>query len=140
MPTTTKKYTREKLAKLIDIYDALKKNWTKPQEGYCDKEGMFNLDLEDMFDMTHSSMLSLSKVPQDKDFLTLQREDPMSSSLTGVDQKKKKAEEQKAAAEKWKRDLAAQARKMKLDAEVTQLMEVAVMRLEVDGSSSETNN
>ncbi|KAG0710276.1 hypothetical protein GWK47_023148 [Chionoecetes opilio] len=74
-----------------------------------------------------------SKVPQeDKDFLTSQREDRMSSSLAGVDQKtvKKKAE-------KRKRDLAALARKTKSDAKVTQLMEV--VHLEADGSSIETN-
>ncbi|KAG0722334.1 hypothetical protein GWK47_006091 [Chionoecetes opilio] len=94
---------------------------------------MFKSDLKDVFDVAHSSALASCKVPQeDKDFLTSQREDRMSSSLAGVDQKtvKKKAE-------KRKRNLAAQARKTKSDAKVTQLMEV--VHLEADGSSTETN-
>ena len=128
IPTTTKKYAGEKLVKLINTYDALRKNRTKPQEGYHYKEAMFKSDMEEIFDVADSSMLSSSKVPQeDMDFFTLQREDQMLSSLAGVDQKN----------EKQKRDLAAKARKMKSDAGVTQLMKVA--HLEADGSSTETN-
>lgn len=132
LPTTTKKYAGEKLMKLIDTYEAFKKNRTKPQEGYRYKEDMFKSDLEDVFDIAHSSVLA-SKIPQeDKDFLISQREDRMSSSLAGVDQQTKKKK-----AEKRKRDLAVQARKTKSDTEVRQFMEVA--RLEAGSSSNETN-
>ena len=36
------------LTKLVNIYDPLKKNWTKPQEDYCYGERMFKSDLEDV--------------------------------------------------------------------------------------------
>lgn len=93
---------------------------------------MFKSDLKDVFDVAHSFLLSFSEVPQeDKDFLASQKEDQVSSSLAGVVQKNMEENE------KQKRYLAGQAGRMKLDAEVTQLMKVTC--LQVDGSSTETN-
>ncbi len=52
------------------------------------KRDIFVADLEELFDIGHSKVMSMSDIPdEDKEFLESQREELAQSSMGGVDQK-----------------------------------------------------
>ena len=75
-----------KLQKLFDQYRNLRKSRLKRTEGSELKATLIKSDLNELFDISRKDALSIMKNPEDKQFLKMQRQDPSSFSVSGIDQ------------------------------------------------------
>ncbi|KAG0724984.1 hypothetical protein GWK47_004858 [Chionoecetes opilio] len=86
IPTTTVIHAGTKLSKLVKAYNDLKKNKNKDRPKHRMDEEIFKGDLQEIFDLAHSSSLQRADVKdEDKEFLRSQREDRGESSMAGID-------------------------------------------------------
>ncbi|KAG0722559.1 hypothetical protein GWK47_044286 [Chionoecetes opilio] len=86
IPTTTVIHASTKLSKLVKAYNDLKKNKNKDRPKHRMDEEIFKGDLQEIFDLAHSSSLQWADVKdKDKEFLRSQREDRGESSMAGID-------------------------------------------------------
>ncbi|KAG0711437.1 hypothetical protein GWK47_020605 [Chionoecetes opilio] len=86
IPTTTVIRAGTKLSKLVKAYNDLKKNKNKDRPKHRMDEEIFKGDLQEIFDLAHSSSLQRADVmDEDKEFLRSQREDRGESSMAGID-------------------------------------------------------
>ncbi|KAG0717634.1 hypothetical protein GWK47_054035 [Chionoecetes opilio] len=86
IPTTTVIRAGTKLSKLVKAYNDLKKNKNKDRPKHLMDEEIFKGDLQEIFDLAHSSSLQRADVKdEDKEFLWSQREDRGESSMAGID-------------------------------------------------------
>lgn len=86
IPTTTFAHAQTKLKKLVESYDKLKKTKNMLSDRHRMQEDIFKRDLEDIFDIAHSTALECPDVLDvDKEFLRRQREDRSETSMSGVD-------------------------------------------------------
>ncbi|KAG0722968.1 hypothetical protein GWK47_043521 [Chionoecetes opilio] len=85
IPTTTVIHAGTKLSKLVKAYSDLKKNKNKDRPKHRMDEEIFKGDLQEIFDLAHSSSLQRADVKdEDKEFLRSQREDRGESSMAGI--------------------------------------------------------
>ncbi|KAG0727298.1 hypothetical protein GWK47_004022 [Chionoecetes opilio] len=83
---TTEIHAGTKLSKLVKAYNDLKKNKNKDRPKHRMDEEIFRGDLQEIFDLAHSSSLQRADVKdEDKEFLLSQREDREESSMAGID-------------------------------------------------------
>ena len=75
-----------KLRKLFDQYRSLGKRRLKRTEGSEIKATLAKSDLKELFDISRKDVLSIMKSPEDKQFLEVQRQDPSSFRVSGIDQ------------------------------------------------------
>ncbi|KAG0699629.1 hypothetical protein GWK47_025770 [Chionoecetes opilio] len=76
IPTTTVIHAGTKLSKLVKAYNDLKKNKNKDRPKHRMDEEIFKGDLQEIFDLAHSSSLQRADMKdEDKEFLRSQRED-----------------------------------------------------------------
>ena len=74
------------MLKLVEAYNDLNKNKKKDRSKHSMDEKIFREDLQEIFDIAHSSSLQRSDVKdKDKEFLRSQREDRGELSMTGID-------------------------------------------------------
>ena len=86
IPTTRCVHAQTKLKKLVESYERPKKTKNAVGDRYRMHEDVFKNDLEDIFDIAHSTALKRTDVLDvDKEFLRQQREDRSGASLGGVD-------------------------------------------------------
>ncbi|KAG0727484.1 hypothetical protein GWK47_034566 [Chionoecetes opilio] len=86
IPTTTVIHAGTKLSKLVKAYNDLKKNKNKDRPKHRMDEEIFKGDVQEIFDLAHSSSLQRADVTdEDKEFLRSQREDRGESSMAGID-------------------------------------------------------
>ncbi|KAG0716602.1 hypothetical protein GWK47_009284 [Chionoecetes opilio] len=86
IPTTTVIHAGTKLSKMVKAYNDLKKNKNKDRPKHRMDEEIFKGDLQEIFDLAHSSSLQWADVKdEDKEFLRSQREDRGESSMAGID-------------------------------------------------------
>ncbi|KAG0719245.1 hypothetical protein GWK47_050879 [Chionoecetes opilio] len=86
IPTTTVIHAGTKLSKLVKAYNDFKKNKNKDRPKHRMDEEIFKGDLQEIFDLAHSSSLQRADVKdEDKEFLRSQREDRGESSMAGID-------------------------------------------------------
>ena len=97
IPTQRIDSGERKLKKLYDEYQLLKVNRTKAYESCRFKEQMFKDDLMELFDLATKNALDIMTNNEDRQFLTMQREDVTSSSMAGVDRNLAEREARKRA-------------------------------------------
>ncbi|KAG0720236.1 hypothetical protein GWK47_048928 [Chionoecetes opilio] len=85
IPTTTVIHAGTKLSKLVKAYNDLKKNKNKDRPKHRMDEEIFKGDLQEIFDLAHSSLQRADVKDEDKEFLRSQREDRGESSMAGID-------------------------------------------------------
>ncbi|KAG0716566.1 hypothetical protein GWK47_009362 [Chionoecetes opilio] len=85
IPTTTVIHAGTKLSKLVKAYNDLKKNKNKDRPKHRMDEEIFKGDLQEIFDLAHSSFQRADVKDEDKEFLRSQREDRGESSMAGID-------------------------------------------------------
>ncbi|KAG0713611.1 hypothetical protein GWK47_015836 [Chionoecetes opilio] len=84
--TITVIHAGTKLSKLVKAYNDLKKNKNKDRPKHRMDEEIFKGDLQEIFNLAHSSSLQRADVKdEDKEFLRSQREDRGESSMAGID-------------------------------------------------------
>ncbi|KAG0726254.1 hypothetical protein GWK47_036984 [Chionoecetes opilio] len=88
-------WVKKKILKLYEEYGALAKSKSRKTETEEMKRCIFRDSLEDMFDIVHSKAMEAKIPEEDKAFLEAQREDRQSCSMAGVDEKLKRATEEK---------------------------------------------
>ena len=64
----------------------MRKSRLKRTEGSELKATLIKSDLNELFDISRKDALSIMKNPEDKQFLKMQRQDPSSFSVSGIDQ------------------------------------------------------
>ena len=133
IPTTTCVHAQTKLKKLVEAYERLKKTKNMVGDRHRMREDIFKGDLEEIFDIAHSTALERTDVLDiDKEFLRRQREDRSGASLGGVDV---------VFAKKKERTTQRQDRQVRLrqraSADATKLMEKSQISFD---SSSESNS
>ena len=74
-----------KLRKLFDQYRSLRKRRLKRTEGSEINATLAKSDLKELFDISRKDVLSIMKSPEDKQFLEVQRQDPSSFRVSGID-------------------------------------------------------
>ncbi|KAG0723762.1 hypothetical protein GWK47_042002 [Chionoecetes opilio] len=85
IPTTTVIHAGTKLSKLVRRTMTSRRTRTRQAENRMDEE-IFKGDLQEIFDLAHSSSLQRADVKdEDKEFLRSQREDRGESSMAGID-------------------------------------------------------
>ncbi|KAG0727299.1 hypothetical protein GWK47_004023 [Chionoecetes opilio] len=94
-PTSDVSWVKKKILKLYEEYGALAKSKSRKTETEEMKRCIFRDSLEDMFDIVHSKAMEAKVPEEDKAFLEAQREDRQSCSMAGVDEKLKRATEEK---------------------------------------------
>ncbi|KAG0717858.1 hypothetical protein GWK47_053608 [Chionoecetes opilio] len=94
IPTSDVSWVK-KILKLYEEYGALAKSKSRKTETEEMKRCIFRDSLEDMFDIAHSKAMEAKIPEEDKAFLEAQREDRQSCSMAGVDEKLKRATEEK---------------------------------------------
>ncbi|KAG0717195.1 hypothetical protein GWK47_054949 [Chionoecetes opilio] len=95
IPTSDVSWVKKKILKLYKEYGALAKSKSRKTETEEMKSCIFRDSLEDMFDIAHSKAMEAKIPDEDKAFLEAQREDRQSCSMAGVDEKLKRATEEK---------------------------------------------
>ncbi|KAG0700150.1 hypothetical protein GWK47_025682 [Chionoecetes opilio] len=95
IPTLDVSWMKKKILKLYEEYGALAKSKSRKTETEEIKRCIFRDSLEDMFDIAHSKAVEAKIPEEDKAFLEAQREDRQSCSMAGVDEKLKRATEEK---------------------------------------------
>ncbi|KAG0718982.1 U2 small nuclear ribonucleoprotein B'' [Chionoecetes opilio] len=85
IPTTTVIHAGTKLSKLVKAYNDLKKNKNKDRPKHRMDEEIFKGDLQEIFNLAHSSLQRADVKDEDKEFLRSQREDRGESSMAGID-------------------------------------------------------
>lgn len=85
IPTQRIDNAERKLKKLYDEYLLLKKHRGSQLDSCQMKEGIFQADLEELFDISTKNAAEVMKNDEDKVFLRLQQEDPLSCSMSGID-------------------------------------------------------
>jgi hypothetical protein len=85
IPTQRIDSGEQKLRKLYDEYKLLKKNRTAAWDGCKIKSEMFKDKLCELFNIATNNAMTTVTVEEDKQFLTMQREDVTSSSMGGID-------------------------------------------------------
>ncbi|KAG0726610.1 hypothetical protein GWK47_036181 [Chionoecetes opilio] len=100
LPTSTLRYNKAKLLKLVEAYEGLQKHKKRASETARMKEDIFQGDRDDLFDVAHRDALEKTTNEEDRAFLISQSEDRSTSSMTGLDtvsarlqEKKRKREE-----------------------------------------------
>ncbi|KAG0713304.1 hypothetical protein GWK47_016498 [Chionoecetes opilio] len=132
IPTTTVIHAGTKLSKLVKEYNDLKKNKNKDRPKHRMDEEIFKGDLQEIFDLAHSSSLQRADVKdEDKEFLRSQREDRGESSMAGIDLvTAKKVEKQVERGTRLKR------LREREDSDITRLTERAEIPSQSSSSSS----
>ena len=77
----------KKLAHLHHVWPELQKNSTKSQDIDRRRSEKFQMDLGNLFDITHADALERMKIEENEMFLHRQREPGRPGCLTGVDKK-----------------------------------------------------
>ncbi|KAG0712330.1 hypothetical protein GWK47_018729 [Chionoecetes opilio] len=95
IPTSGCVGVKKKILKLYEEYGALVKSKSRKTETEEMKRCIFRDSLEDMFDIAHFKAMEAKILEEDKAFLEAQREDRQSCSMAGVDEKLKRATEEK---------------------------------------------
>ncbi|KAG0728332.1 hypothetical protein GWK47_032689 [Chionoecetes opilio] len=95
IPTSDVSWVKKKILKLYEEYGTLAKSKSRKTETEEMKRCIFRDSLEDMFDIAHSKAMEAKIPEEDKAFLEAQREDWQSCSMAGVDEKLKRATEEK---------------------------------------------
>jgi hypothetical protein len=86
IPVMTEENIRAGIQKLYKEYQNLGKEKSRNTETANMKRQVWKGDLEELFDIARQDVMRMKSVLQeDKTFLSLQREDRMSSSMSGVD-------------------------------------------------------
>ena len=136
IPTQRIDNVERKIRKLYDDYMSLKKNRTSHLDSYIVKVDVFQADFENLFDISTKNALELIKNEEDKTFLIMQREDPMSCSMAGVDQSLTVQETRKRS-----RDTKAQERRERSSAEMRVMTEqLPSSSVACDDNSSSTSS
>jgi hypothetical protein len=94
--------------KLFGVYQGLKSNRKQKWESCRIKERMFKDDLPELLDLAAKDAMEIMTNEEDKQFLTMQREDVTSCSMAGLDRSLEKKEARKRA-----REAAASSRRLK---------------------------
>ncbi|KAG0718207.1 hypothetical protein GWK47_052874 [Chionoecetes opilio] len=94
IPTSDVSWVKKKILKLYEEYGAWRIQSRKTETEEM-KRCIFRDSLEDMFDIAHSKAMEAKISEEDKAFLETQREDWQSCSMAGVDEKLKRATEEK---------------------------------------------
>lgn len=129
IPTQRIDSGERQLKKLYNEYQLLKVNRTKENESCRIKEQMFKDYLMELFDLATKNALDIMTNNEDKQFLTMQREDVTSSSMAGVDRNLAEKEAKKRA-----RIEANENRKLK-ETEKLQQIETSGPALDISSSS-----
>ena len=97
----------KKLVDLHHVWRELQKNSTKSQDIHSRRSEKFQMDLDNLFDISHVDALERMKIEEDKMFLHRQREPGQSGCLAGVGkkiaEKEEKSRQQKVEDEKRKK-------------------------------------
>ena len=86
IPTQRKDNCVRKLTKLFDQYRSLRKRRLRKREGDELQLMLFKSDLDELFDVSQKDALAVMTNDEDKQFLQMQKQDPSSSSMSGIDQ------------------------------------------------------
>lgn len=95
VPTSAPWYCAQKLMKLYEKWNNLRKSSYKKSEIHLKNESEFISTLDDLFDIAATDALTQMKVQEDRNFLIAQRRKGREGCLLGVDQKGQKAEEKR---------------------------------------------
>ena len=80
----------KKTQQILHKYLLLKKNTTKSLDSCCMKEEIFKADFAELFHLSTKYAHSCMKNEEDKTFLVMQQEDPLSYRMAGVNLKQLK--------------------------------------------------
>lgn len=77
----------QKIKKLYESWQSLDKNKTRKSATQQYKEKFFKNSLNNLFDIAHKDAFNIIKIDEDKQFLTLQRQEGLVGYMAGVDNK-----------------------------------------------------
>ena len=92
IPTKSKTHTREKVRKLHNEWQILRKGINRNNQCEEQKRKDFQESMNDLFDIAHQNALSMIKIAEDREFLAAQREKGRRGSMIGIDKKLKDKE------------------------------------------------
>lgn len=77
----------DKLLKMHDEWEKLKKRTSNISDAMQGKIDLFQKNLDNLFDISHADAMKLMQNEEDRDFLMMQRMDGRPGAMAGVDQK-----------------------------------------------------
>lgn len=97
IPTRLQKHVINKIEDIFNEWQKLKKNKenkAKRSEGLKEKEKNWQKNLDELFDIAHADALNKIHIPEDKEFLLMQRKEGRPGKIGNIDRKltKKEAE------------------------------------------------
>jgi len=87
IPIRAEQHSIRKLESVFQEWRGLQKHKKRTNPGHRKKETAFLERLDTLFDIAHADALSMIKIPEDREFLLLQRKPGRPGSMAGIDKK-----------------------------------------------------
>ncbi|KAF2886056.1 hypothetical protein ILUMI_20115 [Ignelater luminosus] len=103
IPTKHRSDCVKKLKKLYETWRNLEKSCKRLSDTQKSKENIFEVNMNNLFDIAHANAVSLISIEEDQEFLIAQRKPNREGSMIGIDLKLTAAEKRKAERKKKKK-------------------------------------